>query len=171
MADTRLIHRAALAACTPVSSANISLTPLPEGHLIQLIGPDDRAQVPVPQPDCAVYANGPGQWFIVGEAPLSRAALGTFLGGLPNGAVAVDQSHGRVRVRIAGPRVERVLEKGSGVDLTGAVFPVGHSATTLIGHIAVHVARTGDASFELTVLRSFAGSLWDDLVRMSREFA
>jgi sarcosine oxidase subunit gamma len=31
----------------------------------------------------------------------------------------------------------------------------------------VQIVRTGDDSFELTVLRSFAESLWDDLVHMA----
>lgn len=38
---------------------------------------------------------------------------------------------------------------------------------TMVGHLSVQIVRTGDDSFELTVLRSFAESLWDDLVHMA----
>ena len=37
----------------------------------------------------------------------------------------------------------------------------------MMGHISVQIVRTGDDSFELTVLRSFAESLWDELRHMA----
>ncbi len=85
-------------------------------------------------------------------------------------ADVVDTSHGRVRMALSGATVERVLAKGTAVDLALSAFPVGQSATTLVGHISVQLTRTGEQSFELMVLRGFAGSLWDDLIGMAREF-
>jgi sarcosine oxidase subunit gamma len=67
--------------------------------------------------------------------------------------------------------VERVLAKGTAVDLTLSAFPIGKSTTTLIGHIAAHITRMSAEGFEIMVLRGFAESLWDDLARMSAEFA
>jgi sarcosine oxidase subunit gamma len=57
------------------------------------------------------------------------------------------------------------------VDLDQSALPVGRSATTLIGHIAAHLTRIDAECFEIVVLRGFAASLWDDLSRMSLEFA
>jgi sarcosine oxidase, subunit gamma len=171
MAEYRLIPRPALAGSTPVDNADISLSPLPEGHVIQLIGRGDQATPPPSPPASAVYDAGPGQWLLVGESPLTGKALADYLQGLPDGMVGIDQSHGRVRIRLAGRKAERVLEKGTGADLAEAAFPVGSATTTLLGHVTAHVARTGGTAFELTVFRSFAESLWDDLVRMIREYA
>ncbi len=39
-------------------------------------------------------------------------------------AMGVDQSQGRVRIRIEGKMVERVLAKGTAVDLSLPAFPV-----------------------------------------------
>lgn len=170
MAEYRFSHRAALADWSAVGGAEVSLAPLPEGHVIQLLGIAERAGVPATAAGSAIHDGGPGQWFLVGDAPLSHQAVGAYLAGLPKGAYGIDQSHGRVRIRVAGPRAETVLAKGTGVDLALAAFPPGTATTTLFGHIAAHVARTDPSTFELMVLRGFAESLWDELVRMSLEF-
>jgi sarcosine oxidase subunit gamma len=86
-------------------------------------------------------------------------------------ATGVDQSHGRVRIRIEGKMASRALSKGNAVDLDPSAFPVGQSAVTLIGHIAAHMTRVAPEAFEIIVLRGFAESLWDDLARMSLEFS
>jgi sarcosine oxidase subunit gamma len=85
-------------------------------------------------------------------------------------ADCVDQSHGRVRIRVSGAKVEQMLAKGTAVDLAPIAFPLGHATTTLIGHVAAHITRTDSESFEIIVLRGFAESLWDDLETMGREF-
>ena len=55
-----------------------------------------------------------------------------------------DQSHGRVMLRIAGPKVRAVLAKGTPVDLHDSVFPLGKSALTQMAHVSVHLTRTGE---------------------------
>jgi sarcosine oxidase subunit gamma len=169
--------RSALASRQPITGAGVSLAAVQEGYLLHILGAPDGADLAPVLSDLSGAAPGavrrvaPGQWFLVGDEPLSEDKLAEILSKIGGMAKAIDQSHGRVRIRISGPMVERVLSKGTGVDLHQSVFPVGHSATCLIGHIAGHVTRTGDSAFELIVLRGFAESLWDDLAQMSAEFA
>ncbi|MGQ2949037.1 MAG: sarcosine oxidase subunit gamma family protein [Agrobacterium sp.] len=156
-----------------IASTTIKLSPLAEGAIIHVLAAPDAADMEVRLSSLAkgdVRAVSPGQWFIVGEQPLSHADMTTFLAALEPQATGVDQSQGRVRIRIEGRMAERVLAKGTAVDLSIAAFPVGRSATTLIGHIAAHLTRLDGPVFEVIVLRGFAESLWDDLARMSLEF-
>ena len=174
MPDFALRHVPALAAKAPHRSSGIALSALPEGHVIHVLGSFDGPDLApalaalAPGNAYAVRRAGPGQWFIVGDEPSMAEAL---LQRLPQGAYGVDQSHGRVGIRIEGPMVERVLCKGTALDLDLSVFPVGHSANTLIGHIGAHITRVAANAFEIIALRGFAESLWDDLLQMSAEFA
>ncbi|MBO0129959.1 sarcosine oxidase subunit gamma family protein [Agrobacterium burrii] len=165
--------RPALGAKGAISSAALKLSPMPEGAIIHVLAAPGAADMEVRLRSLAkgdVRAVSPGQWFIVGEEPLSHAEMKAFLAVLEPQATGVDQSQGRVRIRIEGRMAERVLAKGTAADLSIAAFPTGHSATTLIGHIAAHLTRLDGQVFEVIVLRGFAESLWDDLARMSLEF-
>lgn len=182
MADFALLHRPALADAmsgtfgAPATGARITLTALPEGHVLHVLAArgsgDLQSLIPrisdgTPH---AVRSYGPGQWFVVGDAALSAAEIFGRTPMLEGRASIADQGHGRIRIGISGRAVETVLAKGTAVDLDPAKFPVGHSAMTLIGHISALVTRTGAESFELLVLRGFAESLWDELIQMSLEF-
>ncbi|THK36508.1 sarcosine oxidase subunit gamma [Ensifer sp. MPMI2T] len=177
MSDFRITLRPALGSAPRPGSRGLSITAMPEGHVVQVLGrphaPDlfgvlERATGAAHR---SVRAAGPGQWFIVGDAPLSRDEFAALSTALQPHATAVDQSHGRVRIRVEGTIVERMLAKGTAVDLDPGAFPVGTSAMTLLGHVSVHLTRIEIAAFEVMVLRGFAESLWEDLVRMSVEFA
>ncbi|MDI6024940.1 sarcosine oxidase subunit gamma family protein [Corticibacterium sp. UT-5YL-CI-8] len=175
MSEYRLIHRTALSDKQPVDAAGISLTALPEGHVIHVLA-EQSADMSATLEGAAAQTHSvryvaPGQWFIVGDEPLADDAMAALLTRLTPHAAGVDQSHGRVRILARGPMVECVLAKGSGADLALSAFAVGRSTTTLIGHIAAHLTRVEDNAFEIMVLRGFAESLWDDLMRMSAEFA
>ncbi|CZT37429.1 sarcosine oxidase subunit gamma family protein [Rhizobium sp. 9140] len=167
---------AALKGCTRLVSRAIRLEALPEGHVIQVLGkPGDtlsmaRLKAISDGAPHAVRAAGLGQWFIVGDRAKTHAELADLFASLQPEAFGVDQSAGRVRILAAGPMVERMLAKGTAVDLSLSNVPVGHATTALIGHIAAHITRTGNDTFEIMVLRGFAQSLWDDLARMSAEF-
>jgi len=173
MAEIQLIHRPTLAASFASNSGAISLDVLPEGRIIQILGGAGHSDLPALLADLAgadvVRTAGPGQWFIVGDTPIDFSELQAFGAKLAPIAFAVDQSHGRVRIAVSGSAARSVLAKGTAVDLD-ALEP-GQSATTLIGRISVHMTRTAADHFELVVLRGFAESLWDDLVRMSAEFS
>ncbi|MFK0205716.1 sarcosine oxidase subunit gamma family protein [Agrobacterium sp. NPDC090283] len=165
--------RPVLGAKGAIASTAIKLSALPEGAIIHVLAAPGAADMEVRLRSFAkgdVRAVSPGQWFIVGEEPLSHADMKAVLAALEPQATGVDQSQGRVRIRIEGKMTERVLAKGTAVDLSLAAFPVGRSATTLIGHIAAHLTRLDEQVFEVIVLRGFAESLWDDLARMSLEF-
>lgn len=177
MSEFRITLRPALGSVTPIVSENIALTPLPEGHVVHVLGkPGDEALAKrlgslSDGSAHAVRAAGPGQWLIVGNAAKSHADMTALFEALKPDAYGVDQSQGRVRMLASGPMVERMLAKGTAVDLSLAQFPLGHSTTSVIGHIAAHLTRVADDAFEIMVLRGFAESLWDDLAHMSAEFA
>ncbi|RUW96766.1 sarcosine oxidase subunit gamma [Mesorhizobium sp. M8A.F.Ca.ET.059.01.1.1] len=176
MSEFRVTLRPALATMHPVASDRIALEALAEGHVIHVLGkPGDEGLAArlAPLSDGSAHAvrfAGPGQWYIVGDGMISHAELTALSEALKPDGFGIDQSQGRVRILAKGLMVERVLAKGTGVDLSLAAFPVGHSTTTLIGHIAAHVTRTGENAFEIMVLRGFAESLWDDLARMCAEY-
>jgi sarcosine oxidase subunit gamma len=182
MVDFALLHRCALAGARSGSfgassmTARITLGALPEGHVLQVLAAHGSGglQNLIPQigdgAPHAVRPYGPGQWFVVGDAPLSAADIAGKATLLAGKASIADQGHGRVRIGISGASVEAVLAKGTAVDLDRANFAIGHSAMTLIGHISALITRTDVDSFELMVLRGFAESLWDELLQMSLEF-
>jgi methylglutamate dehydrogenase subunit D len=113
---------------------------------------------------------GPDQYFVVaegrGEGALYRE-LKSVLGGT---ASVSDQSHGRVIIRIAGPKARSVLAKGTPVDLHADDFPVGKSALTQMAHVGVHLTRVGEDTFDLSVFRGFAESFWEWITEQSEEF-
>ena len=152
------------------------LTALPERCVIQVLGAPGRGDLTSRLGELArdvshaVRIAGPSQWLLVGEAAVSGAALAGLQDQLDGRASLVDQSHGRVGIEIAGAAVEDVLCKGVGLPLDLAAFPVGKSASTLFGHVSVHLTRTADQSFEILVGRGFSVSVWEDLIHMALEF-
>ena len=114
---------------------------------------------------------GPGEWLVVSEA-LNAEAIERALAALGAArAPFVDQSDGRVVLRIEGPRVRAILAKCTALDLHPHVFEIGQSTNCQICHVAANLARTGQDSFEIIVMRSFAGFVFDELREMGREFA
>ncbi len=165
--------RPVLGAKKTVASDAITLSPLPEGTIIHVLAASGTSNVEDSLRDLSegdIRTVSPGQWFIVSDETMPQAKMKALFTKLEPQATGVDQSQGRVRIRIEGRMVERVLAKGTAVDLSIAAFPVGMSAMTLIGHITAHVTRVDAMAFDIIVLRGFAESLWDDLARMSLEF-
>lgn len=120
--------------------------------------------------DLVMRNMAPGEWLVLShvERPDSlERRLATLLADI---ADVVDQSEGRVLLRLSGPNVRRILAKGVAIDLDPSVFAVGQSANLCCGHVAVNFARSGENEFELVVARSFAESLFEDLLIMGREF-
>lgn len=177
MLDHRITSRPALAGKQPISSDVIGLRPLPEGHVVHVLaktGGQDLATFlagVTNNVSHVVRTGAPGQWFLVGDTVMSQSDMNALFEKLLPHASGVDQSHGRVRIRAQGATVERMLAKGTAVDLALSSFPVGHATTTVIGHISAHITRVGENMFDIMTLRGFAESLWDDLLHMSAEFA
>lgn len=101
---------------------------------------------------------GPDQYFVYGEVSL------------PGIASVTDQSHGRVVIRIDGPKARAVLAKGTPVDLHSSEFPVGKSALTQMAHVGVHLTRVGEDAFDLSVFRGFSESFWEWLTEQAEEY-
>jgi methylglutamate dehydrogenase subunit D len=107
---------------------------------------------------------GPDQYFVL-EKPYDE--LAKKLNGI---ASCSDQSHGRVIIRIEGPKVRQILAKGSPVDFHDSEFAIGKSALTQMAHVGVHVTRIGKDGFELSVFRGFSESFWEWLTEQAEEF-
>lgn len=113
---------------------------------------------------------GPDQYIVLaegrGEGALYRE-LKTKLGGL---ASVTDQSHGRVIIRISGPKARAVLAKGTPVDLHPDQFAIGRSALTQMAHVGVHLTRAGEDAYDLSVFRGFSESFWEWITEQAEEF-
>lgn len=113
---------------------------------------------------------GPDQYFVLADG-LGEGALYRDLKSRLSGIASVsDQSHGRVVIRIAGPKARAVLAKGTPVDLHPDDFPVGKSAMTQMAHVGVHLTRVGDDVYDLSVFRGFSESFWEWLSEQAEEF-
>lgn len=169
-------HRAVLGGKIPLISTGVTLRALPDGHVLHVLSASAEGDLSAAiraalgRDAFAIRTVSPGQCFVVGDEPLSPAALADIVQKLRRHADIVDQSHGRTRIVIAGAKAASVLAKGTAVDLALNAFPIGHATTTLIGHIAAQITRISEDGFELTVLRGFAECLWDELAELSAEY-
>ncbi|MEZ2220099.1 sarcosine oxidase subunit gamma [Rhizobium sp. RCC_161_2] len=122
-------------------------------------------------PDISVRHVGPREWLAVSET-LAAESLARDLAMLDaNRASFFEQSDGRVVLRLSGPSVRRILAKCVAVDLHPQVFAEGQSASMLCCHVSVNLARTGPDRFEIIAPRSYAGSVFEEVMEMGREFA
>jgi sarcosine oxidase subunit gamma len=80
-----------------------------------------------------------------------------------------DLSHGRIVIRIAGPKAERVLAKFFAIDFSLPAFPEGSGLSTMHHDIFAQIQRTGPDRFDVYVFRSFARSFWNSLCHASEE--
>lgn len=174
MPDLRALP--ALADRAPLASPGIRLSPLPEGTVLQVVtgpgAPDQAVNVERLAREARLAARplSPGQWLLVGDQPTGQADRNRLFGALEPLASGIDQSHGRVRMRLEGPMAAQALSKGTAVDLDPDAFPPGRSVVALIGYIAAQLTRHDAEAFEITVLRGFAEALWGDLAGMCEEF-
>lgn len=119
---------------------------------------------------CEVYWAGFEQYFVVAEGRAEGSLYREVRERLGYLASISEQSHGRIIIRVAGPKSRNLLAKGTPVDLHADVFPVGKSAATQMAHVGVHLTRTAENSFELSVFRGFAESFWQWLTEQAEEF-
>ncbi|WP_297025028.1 sarcosine oxidase subunit gamma family protein [Thalassospira sp.] len=160
------------------AGASINLVPVKDGFVFHVLGDaktDEEALKQAiakiaPELGGDVRKASPGQWFWVGSVDVSDGRLAEIQAALSGQFALVDQTHGRLRIVLSGTSSRTVLAKGTMVDLSADQYAIGQSAMTQIGHIGAMITRIEDDSFELIVLRSFAGSLWDELQHMAAEF-
>ena len=171
MSDFELIHRPAIATVSVRGSTAFSMKALPEGTLVHILGKPGGEDLEATLGNVfgnganTVRAFGPGQWLVVKDEPTAHADLQAAFEKLGGKAFAVDQTHGRIRIEVSGTSVATVLAKGTAVDVEG--LAIGQSAMTMVGHLSVHLTRCAANRFELTVLRGFGQSLWDEIADMS----
>lgn len=116
----------------------------------------------------AVSWAGHRQWLVAATDP---AAIGRLAEAAGDAAAIVDQGCSRGFLRLSGPRVRDVLAKGCVLDLHPRAFAAGDVALTMVSHLSVHLAQTDDDPvFELSVARSYAGSLWHWLLESAQEW-
>lgn len=113
---------------------------------------------------------GPDQYFVVAETRGEGALFADVSSALAGLASVSDQSHGRVVIRIEGPKARAVLAKGTPVDLHPDEFPAGRSALTQMAHVGVHLTRVGEDAFDLSVFRGFSESFWEWITEQAEEF-
>ena len=111
-----------------------------------------------------------GPVFRAGRGPGEGALYRELKAKLSGLASVSDQSHGRVILRIAGPKARAVLAKGTPVDLHPDAFPVGKSALTQMAHVGVHLTRVGEDAYDLSVFRGFSESFWEWITEQAEEF-
>jgi sarcosine oxidase, subunit gamma len=161
-------HKPALAGKPIVDRPGLRLEPLPEGHLLHVMGNIDRAGLAksltaAGLATSAVRQAGYQQWYVAGDERLTRSQIALFADQLKGNGFVSDQSHGRICIAVSGSRVLVLLSLGTAVDLDLAAFPVDHSVVTLFGHISVQLTRMQETRFEITVLRSYAEDLYETL--------
>lgn len=122
--------------------------------------------------DIAFVWAGPDQWLAIAEGDGKRDLETELKAKLADIASVVDQSDGRVIVRISGTRAREVLAKGVPVDLHPRVFGPGSVAITHASHIGVILWQLDDApTYELAMFRSYADSFAHWLFEAAAEFA
>jgi heterotetrameric sarcosine oxidase gamma subunit len=105
---------------------------------------------------------GPGEWLIVSTDMLQAPQI--------DGAMIVEQSHGKALFRLSGPDCIKILMRGVSIDLAGGALPDGGSTNLAFGHLSINLARLSADRFELLVGRSFAESLYHDVRMAGRYF-
>lgn len=114
---------------------------------------------------------GVGQWLAAADSSATADFVFQLREHLAGLASIIDQSDGRVVLRLSGERVRDVLAKGIPVDLHSRSFRTGDVASTVVTYIGVQIQQLDDRpTFQLIAFRSFAGSLWSWLSRSAAEF-
>ena len=113
---------------------------------------------------------GPDQHYVRSEGHGEGALAADLKKKLAGLASVIDQSHGRVTLRIEGSKARALLAKGTPVDLHPDHFAIGQSAVTQMAHVGVHLTRVAADAYELSVFRGFSESFWEWLCEMALEF-
>ena len=113
----------------------------------------------------AAIGLAPRQWLVTGVAANILAAE---LVGL---ASVSEQSDGRARLRLSGPKLRAVLAKGVPIDLHPLRFGPGDAAATVVALVGAWIWQIDDKpTFEMAVPRSQAGSFAHWLKASAAEF-
>ncbi|MBZ8134010.1 sarcosine oxidase subunit gamma [Afifella sp. IM 167] len=115
--------------------------------------------------DATLVSLGAGRLLALGGREGLAATLRETLG--PSGT-ATDLSHARTLLRLEGPSVEEVLNRGIAMDL--ARMPPGAAAQTRMEHFDVTAMRRSEECFELLFFRSFGEAAAEWLIDAGMPF-
>jgi len=97
-----------------------------------------------------------GQYFAIGfDVPSTLSEI----------AAMTDQSDAWCAIELTGAGSEAVLARLVPVDLRAGVFKRGHVMRSQLGHMPLHLTRTGGDTFRLMSFRSMAGTMVHELTR------
>jgi heterotetrameric sarcosine oxidase gamma subunit len=113
---------------------------------------------------------GVDQYYAIAEGKAEGELYRDLKARLEGLASCSDQSHGRVILRVSGPKAHALLAKGAPVDLHPSAFGPGKSAVTQMAHVGVHLIQTGKDTFELSVFRGFSENFWEWLTEQAEEY-
>lgn len=106
-------------------------------------------------------------WLRCPDAEILLAALGA----APSGRLApLDLSHARTVIRASGAAVVELMARLAPLDFAPAAFPVGGFAQTGIHGVPVLIHRRFEATFDLLIPVTWAGSLWEWMCENARPF-
>lgn len=134
----------------------------PFGDASQLTAALEKAHgLALPKPGRATGKDGARCiWFGQNEVLLAGPAPDK---ALARSAAVVDQSDGWACVTVSGTDAVDVLARLVPIDLREVTFKRGHTARTMVQHMAASITRVGADRFLILVFRSMAGSLVHDL--------
>lgn len=173
----KLISQSPCAGLLPKTIGTITLSEIDPG-LVTLVAPIDgglaatsaalKAAIGVefPEPNRVLGLGPRAMWCAMGQALVMGAKVPEL-----QQAACVDHSDAWAIVQIDGAMAQDVLARLIPVDLRPSLFKRGHTARTLIGHMAGSVTRIGANTFEIMVMRSMAGTLVHDLEQAASNIA
>jgi sarcosine oxidase subunit gamma len=175
-----LERRSALASAKPYVSAVLNIAERPGFTLTQVAGlsPDFEARLAavvgtLPEKVQQAQVNGAHTLFRIG--PAQFWIVGPETDDVPSrleGHCAVTPlSSSRTRIALEGAPAREVLARLIPVDLHPSVFTPGAVALTGIHHTPVTVHCTGENSFDIYAMRTFAVNVWDAVTDAARVFA
>ncbi|PWK69121.1 sarcosine oxidase subunit gamma family protein [Aminobacter sp. AP02] len=169
-----------------VDGIGVTLSEIAPGSIVQLAawpGQEKKLMATINSVTALKLADGAGagassdRYAAFGFAPAkflvtdtSEGLAATFAKEVPSAIGTVtDLSHGRTALRITGAKAEWVLAKLFAIDFSSAAFPLGSGISTTHHDIFTQIQRSGPASFDLYVFRSFARSFWKMLCHAADE--
>jgi len=172
-----LDRRSALSTAKPYSSPQLTIAERPGFTLTQVAGLDHGFEAklaaavgPLPAKVERAQVNGDRVIFRIGQFWLIEPEHGTTPARLDGVGAVTPLSSGRVRIALAGAPAREVLSRLIPIDLHPSVFVPGAVALTGIHHTPVTVHCTGEQSFDVYAMRSFAQNVWEALTDAGLSF-
>lgn len=161
----------AVSASTARSADHVTILPAPLVLTVATLPGEEQAAEALLGflPGMSLRAVGPGEWLVVAERQ-DQSLSGAVFEKVAGLALVTDQSSGRAVMRLAGPNSRTILSRLVPLDLDPGVFAVGASGNCFLAHVSANVARIGDDEFEISVMRSFALTAFEELMEAGLEF-